>query len=42
MKFDLPELFGPTSTVMGSSGMTCSSPKLLKFWSVMDSIMPRT
>jgi hypothetical protein len=39
MKLDLPELFGPTSTVMGSSGTVCFSPKLLKFCSVMDRIM---
>jgi len=40
-KLDLPELFGPTSTLIGWSGMVCSSPKLLKLRSVIDVIMPR-
>jgi hypothetical protein len=30
-KFDFPELFGPTKTEIGSSGISWRKPKLLKF-----------
>ena len=40
-RFDFPELFGPTSTVMGWSGMVCSSPKLWKFCRVIDGSIRR-
>jgi hypothetical protein len=39
MNADLPELFGPTSTVSLPSLIVCAAPKLRKFSRVMERIM---